>query len=760
MKLHHAVLWRSGIRRISRLFTGILCILLPSFAVHAQDEAFKIGETPPMQDVFTKVNLTEPYDIVEGFTIFPSLVSPDLFYYYPKPRVARTKEGRLVFRLLSYAMAENRNQVGSADVAGGYLQFDVTMSPTPAEEEAIKKALLNPPKRFKSNKLATLKDSVVRPVRTASGETNKALAAHPYLQLFGANARPKLQNVRLAPIPIHNLKAMARIPGVLESDQSETEWFDANGDASGTTTFAINLSSPQAIALYQAIENPAAVEPFNVYFTGDLGGYIKCKAKLTVKTSEIFSYLQEQQGSSKKTERPGSRGVSIFGIVDIGGRESKSTHVEQQTNDIDISHLMKSSIRIEGDLQGYDQALMSIAKYALDQAMVRFGNPIPLEDLMDPKNELKDPALPPGAPAGNKQMWAYIGWKTHGIIGQGRDKGRSAYYGYYDEKTLNRANSASFEVDLDKQIAVSWQFSPSTSIFDDTIISEIQKHKQQYAQKMALNDPFFEKLDITYAANLDFAGGPFNKVVFNDTFRLKNGSGYSIPGLLLESEDNLDQEGNLIGARPPQNLRFSGLLQGNLYQGDDTKGTFSILNASARRAALREGKWPMFPDGTQVKGVTHRWSYRVYFRPSTRDIDFPPYWDSPEFVNSETVLTATLPPKVAVITVSPMGLGSNVNGALVKIRYKGSLSHRSKKTAETIKSCKIRPNGPDKRLYFFDDEPQPNLPFDYSYTLYYTSGKTHEQPWQSTDGGLMVVSDPNAVGIESETLTPVFDDNF
>ena len=59
-----------------------------------------------MQDVFTKVNLTEPYDIVEGFTIFPSLVSPDLFYYYPKPRVARTKEGRLVFRLFSYAMAE------------------------------------------------------------------------------------------------------------------------------------------------------------------------------------------------------------------------------------------------------------------------------------------------------------------------------------------------------------------------------------------------------------------------------------------------------------------------------------------------------------------------------------------------------------------------------------------------------------------------------------------------------------------------------
>ncbi|HOO93919.1 MAG TPA: hypothetical protein PKX94_10630, partial [Opitutales bacterium] len=117
MKLHHAVLWRSGIIRISRLFTGILCILLTSFAVHAQDEAFKIGETPPMQDVFTKVNLTEPYDIVEGFTIFPSLVSPDLFYYYPKPRVARTKEGRLVFRLLSYAVAERvypRVPIGSS----------------------------------------------------------------------------------------------------------------------------------------------------------------------------------------------------------------------------------------------------------------------------------------------------------------------------------------------------------------------------------------------------------------------------------------------------------------------------------------------------------------------------------------------------------------------------------------------------------------------------------------------------------------------
>ena len=727
--------------------------------LHAQTStgAFKIGNTPPMQDVYTKVNLTEPYDIVEGFTIFPSLVSPDLFYYYPKPRVARTKEGRLVFRLLSYAMAENRNQVGSADVAGGYLQFDVTMSPTPEEEEIIKKTLLNPPKRFKSVKMNAVRNLVIRkPEATTANMSVSAL--HPYFQIFGQNAKPKLENIRLAPIPIHNLKAKARIPGVMAEDETETEWFDANGDASGTTTFAINLSSPQSIALYQAIENPAAVEPFNVYFSGELGGYIKCRAKLTVRSSEIFKYLQEQEGSSRKTQKPGSRGVSVFGIS-IGGSKSRSSQNDQQVNDIDVSHLLSTSIRIEGDLQGYDEALMGLAKYSLDQAMSRFGNPIPMEDLVDPKKELKDPALPPGAPSGNKLIWAYIGIRSYGIIGQGKDRGSTAYYGYYDKKTMDQANRSDFQVDLDKQIAVTWQFSPSTSIFDDAIIAEIQENKSQYAQKMALNDPFFEKLDITYCANLDFAGGPFNKVVFTDIFKLKNGSGYSVPGLLLETEDMIDDQGNLVGARPPQNMRFSGLLQGNLYQGEE-QGTFNILNSRARLSALRMNKWPTFDDGTKVKGITHRWKYVVYFRPSTKDIDFPSSWESPEYVNSETVLTATIPPKVAIITGSPMGLGTNVAGALVKVRYAATLSHRGESSAQTIKSCKLRPNGPDKNLYFYDDDPQPNLPFDYQYILYYTDGKTYQTEWISGEGGLFVISDPNATGLSSDELPPFFDDSY
>lgn len=272
-----------------------------------QGMTFKVGSAPPPQDVYTKVNLTEPYDIIEGFTIYPSLVSPDLFYYVPKPRLARTQQGRLVFRLLDYAMAENRNQMGSADVAGGYLQFDVVMSPTPDQEKAIKQKLLNPPKRFSASKLNTSRFLAA-----------KAQTVHPYHQVWGANAKPK--NVRLAPIPIHNLQAKARIPGVLAGDLTDTDWYDANGDASGTTTFAINLSGPQAHALYQAIMNPAAVEPFNVFFRGDLGGYIKCRAKLSVKTSEIYSYMQEQSGSAKKVEKPGKRGISLFGLVDIGGR--------------------------------------------------------------------------------------------------------------------------------------------------------------------------------------------------------------------------------------------------------------------------------------------------------------------------------------------------------------------------------------------------------------------------------------------------------
>jgi hypothetical protein len=313
-------------------------------------------------------------------------------------------------------------------------------------------------------------------------------------------------------------------------------------------------------------------------------------------------------------------------------------------------------------------------------------------------------------------------------------------------------------VDLDKQIAVTWQFSPSTSIFDDAIIGEIQQHKAQYAQKMALNDPFFEKLDITYSANLDFAGGPFNKVVFTDIFKLKNGSGYSVPGLLLESEDSMDQEGNLLGARPPQNLRFSGLLQGNLFDGEQN-GAFNILNPSSRLSAMRKGKWPTFADGSKVKGITHTWKYKVYFRPSTKDIDFPAMWESSEMVNSETVLTATLPPKVAVITASPMGLGSHIAGAMLKVRYRAVLNHRNELNAETIKSCKLRPNGPDKNLYFYDDEPKTNLPFDYQYTLFYTNGKKFDSEWASEVGGLVVLSDPNPVELAASEMTPFFDDS-
>jgi hypothetical protein len=725
-----AVLWAAG----SVLATG-------GSPVQAQDMggAFRVGASPPPQEVYTKVNLTEPYNIIAGFTIYPSLASPDLFYYVPKPRIARTAQGRLVFRLLNYAMAENRNQVGSADVAGGYLQFDVTMAPTPEEEKVIKQELLNPPKRFAPVRLQTSKFL-----------TAAAVSVHPFNQSFGATAKPK--NVRLAPIPIHNLKARARIPGILAGDKTDTDWYPANGDASGTTTFALNLSGPQANALYQAIMNPAAVEPFAVFFDGDMGGYIKCKAKLTVKVSEIFNYLQTQQGSSTRVERPGSAGVSIFGLFDIGGKESYSSLTENQRNNIDVTQILNTAIKIEGDLQGYDDTLFAMAKYATDQAMARFGQPIALDELMDPKHEMRDPGKPPGAnPAPG---WAYVAsWYSYGLIGPGKNKGGKAYYGFYDQKTMNRANQANFTVDLDKQIAVTWQFSPSSSIFDDRIVQEIQQNGAQYAQKLALNDPFFEKLDVTYSANLDFAGGPFNKVVFTDIFKLKDGTNYSVPGLLLEAQDSLDQ-GRLIGAAPPANLRFGGLLQGNLYQGEVGAGAFNILNPSARRTALTARKWPTFSDGSQVKGITHRWKYTVYFRPSVTDNDFPPSWTSPEQTNSETVLVATIPPKVSVITVSADALSmGSVNTAVVQVWYTRSNGQK------TAKSVKTRPGGPDRRLYFFDDEPKTNLACEYQYTLFYAGGRTYESGRRTNEGGIIVVFDPNDTGAPTGVPT-VIDDNL
>ncbi|MCJ7821782.1 MAG: hypothetical protein MUQ26_01650, partial [Armatimonadetes bacterium] len=414
------------------------CLVLVGTAwlpAEAAGVAFKVGAAPPPQDVYTKVNLTEPYNILEGFTIYPSLISPDLFYYVPKPRVARTEQGRLVFRLLDYAMAENRNQVGSADVAGGYLQFDVVMSPTTEEEKNIKQQLLNPPKRFTASTLNTSRFLVGR-----------VSALHPFNQQFGAAAKPK--NVRLAPIPIHNLEAKARVPGVLAGDVTDSDWYAANGDASGTTTFALNLSGPQANALYQAIMNPSAVEPFNVFFRGDLGGYIKCNAKLTVQTSEIYSFMQQQEGSAKKVEKPGTRGVSLFGVVDIvPGKAASSSLEESQVNDIDVTQILNTAIKIEGDLQGYDDALMALAKYGLDQAIARFGTPIALDELIDPKRELKDPTMPSGV--GKPGLWGYAmtAW-TRGILQPGSNPGRKAYYGFFDEKTFNRANAATFSVDL------------------------------------------------------------------------------------------------------------------------------------------------------------------------------------------------------------------------------------------------------------------------------------------------------------------------
>jgi hypothetical protein len=708
------------------LFVPLIVAVPPALA--QEGGPFKVGAAPPPQEVFTKVNLTEPYDIIEGFTIYPSLTSPDLFYYVPKPRVARTQQGRLVFRLLSYAMAENRNQVGSADVAGGYLQFDVTMSPSPDEEKTIKQQLLNPPKRFTATRL-----------QTARFLTPASAALHPYAQMFGATAKPK--NVRLAPIPVHNLKAKARIPGVTASDKTETDWYDANGDASGTTTFALNLSGPQSIALYQAIMNPSAVEPFNVYFTGDLGGYIKCKAKLTVRTSEIYNFMQTQQGSSTRIEKPGKRGVSLFGIIPLSsGSAATSTTTESQVNNIDLTQILNTSIKIEGDLQGYDDALMAMAKYACDQAVARFGAPVPLDELIDPKRELREPDLPAGAKPG---VWGYIsGVLTGGLFQKGSDKGRKAYYGYFDQKTLDQAKASTLVVDLDKEIAVAWQFSPSASIFDDSIVKEIQSNAAQYAQKLALNDPFFEKLDITYTANLDFAGGPFAKVVFTDQFKLKDGSNYSVPGLLLEAKDYLSDTGVLLGAAPPQNLRFSGLLQGNLYQGE-IGGAFNILNPSARLSALRAGKWPSFADGSQVKGISHRWKYTVYFRPSVKDNDFPPSWTSSEAVNSETVLTATIPPKIALFTVTGDGLDpETVRTVTVKVKY----TRNGGDKGAIVKSVKLKPGAPDASLYFYDEDPMTDLPCEYQYTLIYAGGKTFTSPWKSEVGGLVVPVDPGEGG--------------
>ncbi len=163
-----------------------------------------------------------------------------------------------------------------------------------------------------------------------------------------------------------------------------------------------------------------------------------------------------------------------------------------------------------------------------------------------------------------------------------------------------------------------------------------------------------------------------------------------------------------------------------------------------------------------VKGVTHRWKYTVYFRPSVRDNDFPPSWTSDEYVNSETVLTATIPPRVAMFTISADGLDmGRVSAALVKVKYRAALEHRGTEV-ETVKSAKVRPGGPDVFRYFYDDKPKTNLPCEYQYTLLYQEAPPYTSPWIPEEGGIIIPIDPNygSGGAPAAAPGPIIDDSF
>jgi hypothetical protein len=65
------------------LVGALIAGVLPVAAQEAG--AFKVGAAPPPQEVYTKVNLTEPYDIIEGFTIYPSLRAPTCSITFRSP---------------------------------------------------------------------------------------------------------------------------------------------------------------------------------------------------------------------------------------------------------------------------------------------------------------------------------------------------------------------------------------------------------------------------------------------------------------------------------------------------------------------------------------------------------------------------------------------------------------------------------------------------------------------------------------------------
>ena len=105
------------------------------------------------------------------------------------------------------------------------------------------------------------------------------------------------------------------------------------------------------------------------------------------------------------------------------------------------------------------------------------------------------------------------------------------------------------------------------------------------------------------------------------------------------------------------------------------------------------------------------------------------------------MLVATIPPKVAVFTVTADGLETEtVRAVAVKVRY---TRNGGDGVDDPVGQAQAgRPGCPV--LFFREPEDRPAC--EYEYTLIYAGGKSYKSEWKPKDGGIIVPVDPGTGG--------------
>ena len=148
---------------------------------------------------------------------------------------------------------------------------------------------------------------------------------------------------------------------------------------------------------------------------------------------------------------------SVFGLFTSAGPPAQTRDTDNQVNNIDISQVLNTSIKSRATSRATTTPCWPWPNTGSTRRWPASARPSPWRTSWTPK---RDQGAGAAGPKGRAAPGATLAHRRPHRPGQS-SRGK-AYYGYYDEKTFDRSKQATFTVDLDKQIAVTWQFSPST----------------------------------------------------------------------------------------------------------------------------------------------------------------------------------------------------------------------------------------------------------------------------------------------------------